>query len=260
MTIGPTSITDRGFSFVMKIAIMSDIHGNLEALTCVLQDIKEQGCQLTYCLGDVVGYGPNPKECLLAMQQFGIPVVKGNHDEASSTDGPLDDYTFWAVDALNWTRDKLQPEHKQWLEQLPFHLELPQFDATLYHANGHNPGRWDYIEKGFDAIRTLFTQNTQFSFVGHTHVAKLIILNADGQIRDLPPGNLTAVAGQKYCVNVGSVGQPRDGDARSSYVIYEPDARSIVYRRVTYPIEQTQSKMIKEGLPGLLAARLALGY
>jgi len=206
----------------MKIAIMSDIHANLEALTCVLQDIQEQGCQLTYCLGDVVGYGPNPRECLLALQQSGIPVIKGNHDEASSTDVPLDTYNSWAVDALNWTRARLQPEDKQWLAQLPLQLELLPLAATMYHANGHNPGRWDYIEKGFDAIRTLFTQNTQFSFVGHTHVAKIIALNADGQIRDLPPGNLTAVAGQKYCVNVGSVGQPRDGDARSSYVVYEP--------------------------------------
>src|ERR1035437_1813574 len=244
----------------MKIAIMSDIHGNLEALTCVLQDIKEQGCQLTYCLGDGVGYGPNPKECVLAMQQSGIPVVKGNHDEASSIDVPLDDYNSVARDSLTWTRSQLQPEQKKWLAQLPFQLELPQFAATLYHANGHNPGRWDYIQNAVDAIRTLFTQDTQFSFVGHTHVPKIAVLNANGQTRDLPPGNLTAVAGHNYCVNVGSVGKPRDGDARACYVIYDPAAKSIVYRRVTYPIEQTQSKMINEGFPALLAARLLVGY
>ena len=112
-------------------------------------------------MGEVVGYGPNPKECLLALQQLAIPVVKGNHHEVSSTEVPLDDYNSWAVNAQNWTRDKLQPEHKQWLEQLPLELELPLFDATWHHANGHNPGRWYYIDRGLQTASVVAVQTVK---------------------------------------------------------------------------------------------------
>jgi len=204
----------------MKVALFGDIHANLEAFETVLADAEAQGCDSYVCLGDVVGYNANPSECLEKVRAMGCPVVKGNHDEDAGGDHSLDMMNPIAAEALTWTRDQLTSEQREFLANFSY-------------------------------------QFTQVCFHGHTHVPRVFTRGA--RVQEVQPESIAIEDGMKYFINAGSVGQPRDGDWRASYCIYDMEAKVIYFRRLEYDIETTQKKIIAAGLPEALASRLADG-
>jgi predicted phosphodiesterase len=239
----------------MRIAILSDLHANLEATQAVLADANERGCTDYICLGDVVGYNANPRECLEIIQKMSCPIVKGNHDEQASLDESSRDFNALAEMAINWTRQQLTDADKQWLRDLPLSREVRDF--TIVHATLDSPGQWGYVFNTLDAAASFPSQNTTVCFFGHTHVAGAFV--RDDGVKRVKVDELTIEPTKKYFINTGSVGQPRDGDWRAAYCIYDLDKNVVEQRRVKYDLATAQEKIIKAGLPRLLAERLKLG-
>ena len=239
----------------MKYAIIADIHANLEAFQVVLQDIEKQKCTNVACLGDVVGYNANPKECLDTVRAMNIPCVKGNHDEFCSSDTPMEGFSPNAAEAGNWTRGKLSEDDRKWLRELKFLRLVSNF--TIVHATLDAPQRWGYVFDKLAAAASFTYQNTPVCFFGHTHVPVAFI--RDSVVRGGTYSKFRVEPGRKYFVNVGAVGQPRDGNPKAAYVIYDVDEGSIELRRLEYDIAAAQKKILAAGLPARLAERLAMG-
>lgn len=239
----------------MKYAVIADIHGNLEAFQVVLEDAKSQKCTHYCCVGDVVGYGANPVECLKIVRDMNMPTVKGNHDEYCSTDEPLDGFNPHAAEAVIWTRKQLSEPDKQWLRDLKYMRLVASF--SMVHATLDNPHKWAYVFDRLMAAASFTYQNTAVCFFGHTHVPVAFI--RDSHIRGGTYSKFKVEPGRKYFVNVGSVGQPRDNNPKAAYVIYDLDEGSIELRRLEYDIPKTQKKILAAGLPSRLAERLSDG-
>ena len=239
----------------MRIAIFGDIHANLEALEVVLADAREQGCTSYICLGDVVGYNANPRECLQIVQSLKCPIVKGNHDDYASSDSSLESFNPLAEVAIQWTRDQLTPVEKAWLGALPLISKIRGF--TVVHASLEDPGGWGYVLNQLDAAASFSKQTTKLCFFGHTHNPRAYI--KDSSVVGLPFEQLIVEPDKRYFVNVGSVGQPRDGDWRAAYVVFDEEKRMIRLRRLRYDLPKTQGKILAAGLPPRLADRLAYG-
>jgi predicted phosphodiesterase len=239
----------------MKYAIIADIHGNLEAFRTVLEDIQAQNCTHVACLGDIVGYGANPKECLDIVREMNIPCVKGNHDEMCSINDNMEGFNPAAAEAVLWTRQQLTEDDKQWLRDLKYLRLVTSF--TIVHATLDMPQRWGYVFEKLDAAASFTYQNTSVCFFGHTHVPVAFI--RDTMVRGGTYSKFRVEPGRKYFVNVGSIGQPRDGNPKAAYVIYDMDEGSIELRRLDYDIQTAQSKILAAGLPARLAERLAVG-
>ena len=239
----------------MRIAIFGDIHANLEAFEVVLADAREQGCTSYICLGDVVGYNANPRECLEIVQSLKCPVVKGNHDDYASSDSSLESFNPLAEVAIQWTRDQLTPPEKFWLGGLPLITKIRGF--TVVHASLDDPAGWGYVLNQLDAAASFSKQTTDLCFFGHTHTPRAYI--KDSSVVGMPFDHLILEPGKRYFVNAGSVGQPRDGDWRAAYVVFDQEKRLIQLRRLRYDLEKTQGKILKAGLPPRLADRLAFG-
>jgi predicted phosphodiesterase len=239
----------------MRFAIFSDLHANLEATEAVLADARGRECTHFVCLGDVVGYNANPRECLEIVRKMDCPVVKGNHDEQASLDESSRDFNALAEMAINWTRAQLTAEDKDWLRELPLLRQVQDF--SIVHATLDGPGQWGYVFNVPDAAASFTHQRTPVCFFGHTHVAGGFVRN-EGVTR-LKIDRLTIEATKQYFINTGSVGQPRDGDWRAAYCIYDIDENVVEQRRVSYDLATTQKKIIKAGLPRMLADRLKLG-
>jgi predicted phosphodiesterase len=239
----------------MRFAIFSDVHANLEALEAVLHDAKERECTDCVCLGDVVGYNANPHECLARVREMDCPIVKGNHDEQASLVESSRDFNELAEHAIEWTREQLTDEDKQWLRDLPFQRQVRDF--TIVHATLDTPAQWGYVFNNLDAAASFTHQDTAVCFFGHTHVP-MAFIREDG-VRRLRVEQLTIDPSKKYFINTGSVGQPRDGDWRAAYCVYDVDSNSVEQRRIEYDLPVAQKKIIEAGLPELLAHRLGLG-
>lgn len=239
----------------MRFAIFSDIHANLEALAAVLRDAEEQKCTHYVCLGDVVGYNANPHECVARIQELDCPIVKGNHDEQASLIESSRDFNEIAEQAIEWTRDHLTEEDKQWLRDLRLQRQVRDF--TIVHATLDTPAQWGYVFNNLDAAASFTYQHTTVCFFGHTHVPMAFI--RDDGVKRMRIEHLRIELSKKYFINVGSVGQPRDGDWRAAYCIYQVEQNSIEQRRLKYDLATAQNKIIKAGLPPLLAERLAIG-
>ncbi|MDA1273431.1 MAG: metallophosphoesterase family protein [Verrucomicrobia bacterium] len=239
----------------MKYAIIADIHSNLEALQVVLEDTKSEKCTHYACLGDVVGYNANPKECLDIIRETQMPCVKGNHDEYCSIDSELEGFNPHAAEAVNWTRQQLTEEDQQWLRDLKYLRLIASF--SIVHATLDGPQRWGYVFEKLAAAASFTYQNTNVCFFGHTHVPVAFV--RDTVVRGGTYSKFRVEAGRKYFVNVGSVGQSRDGVAKATYVIYDLDEGTIELRRLDYDIAKTQAKIRAVGLPERLAERLAHG-
>ncbi len=239
----------------MRFAIFSDQHGNLEATEAILQDAHEKECTHFVCLGDLVGYNANPHECVELVRAMDCPVVKGNHDEQACLGESSRDFNDLAEEAINWTRDHLTDADKQWLADLRLTRQVRDF--TIVHATLDTPGEWGYVFKNLDAVASFTYQHTTVCFFGHTHVAGAFV--RDAGVKRVVTEQLTIEPGKKYFINVGSVGQPRDGDARAAYCIYDIERNVVEQRRVKYDLAAAQKKIIQAGLPRLLAERLALG-
>ncbi len=239
----------------MRYAIIADIHGNLEAFQTVLDDIKSQNIQQVVCLGDVVGYNANPKQCLDIVRGMNIPVVKGNHDEYCSTDDALEGFNPHAAEAVLWTRNQLTADDRQWLRELKYSRMVGSF--TIVHATLDAPQRWGYVFDKLAAAASFPYQNTQLCFFGHTHVP--VAFMRDTAVRGGTYSKFKVDPAKKYFVNVGAVGQPRDNNPKSGYVVYDVEAGTIELRRLDYDIATTQKKIREAGLPERLAERLEFG-
>ena len=239
----------------MKYAVIADIHANLEALRVVLEDAKKQNCTHYVCLGDVVGYNSNPKECLDIIRDTGMPCVKGNHDEYCSSETNLEGFNPHAAEAIQWTRQQLTEEDRQWLKELKYIRLVASFQ--IVHATLDGPQRWGYVFDRLAAAASFTYQNTAVCFFGHTHVPVAFI--RDSVVRGGTYSKFKIEPGRKYFVNVGSVGQPRDGNPKAAYAIYDMDEGSVELRRLDYDISAAQAKIMAAGLPPRLAERLALG-
>ncbi|MEY2541792.1 MAG: hypothetical protein QOI22_1394 [Verrucomicrobiota bacterium] len=240
----------------MRYAIFSDIHGNLEALEAVLRDAEERKCTHFVCLGDVVGYNANPHECVDRIRKLDCPTVKGNHDEQASIEESSRDFNELAEQAINWTREHLGEEDKQWLRDLRFQLQVRDF--TIVHATLDTPEQWGYVFNNLDATASFTHQHTTVCFFGHTHVP-MAFIQEEGGVRRVRVDQLSIDAAKKYFINTGSVGQPRDGDWRAAYCVYHLEKNVVEQCRVQYDLETAQKKIDKAGLPALLAERLAIG-
>jgi diadenosine tetraphosphatase ApaH/serine/threonine PP2A family protein phosphatase len=238
-----------------RIALFGDIHANLEALEAVLADSAEQGCNDYICMGDIVGYNANPAACLEKVREMGCPVIKGNHDEDTAGNHSLESMNPVAATALEWTRGQLDDEQRTWLRRLRMVRQIEDF--TVVHSTLDQPSNWNYVTNRFDAMSNFSYQFTQVCFHGHTHVPRVYI--KDGKVREVPAESIVIEPGSKYFINVGSVGQPRDGDWRACYAIYDLAHKLVVFRRIEYDIETTQRKIREADLPPMLAERLADG-
>jgi predicted phosphodiesterase len=231
----------------VKRAILSDIHGNLEALQAVLADLKREGVDAIYCLGDIVGYGPNPRECVEAAMGFTLSIL-GNHDQGALYDP--EGFSSGAERAIFWTRDELERgdgSSEQRARRWQFLSELPRTvregPLTFVHGSVRNPlCEYVFPEDVYNPrkLERLFAMIEQYAFQGHTHVPG--IFTEDG--RFLSPeevGYRYPLGKGKLMVNVGSVGQPRDGDPRACYVLLNDER--IEFRRVPYPVEETARKI-----------------
>lgn len=239
----------------MRIALFGDIHANYEALEAVLADAAGQGVTDYVCMGDVVGYNADPAKCLETVRAMNCPTVKGNHDEDASGSHSLEAMNPVAAAALEWTRAQLSEEQRQWLARLRMVRQVADF--TVVHSTLDQPTHWNYVTNRFDAMSNFSYQFTQLCFHGHTHVPRVYI--KDSRVSEVPAESVTIEPGTKYFINVGSVGQPRDGDWRACYAIYDAEHRLVVFRRVEYDIATTQQKILDAGLPEMLAARIAEG-
>jgi len=239
----------------MRYGIFGDVHANLEALEAVLDDMQSQRVTNLVCLGDVVGYGANPKECLQIVRQLQCPVVKGNHDEETCESRHLRDFNRSAAHAILWTRDQLSDEEKNYLRNLRYTMPVDNF--TIVHSSLDSPSAWGYIFSEMDAAASFTYQTTQICFFGHTHVPHIFM--RDSGLRGGFYSKIKIQPRRKYMINAGGVGQPRDGDWRAAYAIYDTNEDTVTLRRVEYDIITAQKKIIDAGLPPRLAERLAVG-
>ena len=239
----------------MKFAIIADIHGNLDALQVVLDDAKKQQVTHYACLGDVVGYNANPKECLDIVRAMNMPCVKGNHDEYCSSEEHLEGFNPAAAEAVNWTRTQLTEDDRQWLRDLKYTRMVTNF--TIVHATLDGPQRWGYVFDKLAAAASFTYQNTAICFFGHTHVP--VAFMRDSMVRGGTYSKFKTEPGKKYFINVGAVGQPRDGNPKAAYVVYDVHEGTIEIRRLDYDIPAVQAKIRAAGLPERLAERLSFG-
>ena len=237
-------------------AVLGDIHANLDALNVVLDDCRAQGVTDFLCTGDVVGYNACPHECMAIVRSLGCPVVVGNHDYYVASRQNLNDFNPAAAAVVEWTRGRLSGDEIDWLRNLPF--TATQMGITLVHSTMDSPENFGYVFDNLQAEANFLMQRTPVCFHGHTHCPMIYEKSLNGVFR-IDPQDFTLPIGRKYFVNVGSVGQPRDGDPRASYAIYDPKARQIRYRRLEYDVEAAQARIRRAGLPERLAARLAVG-
>jgi len=239
----------------MRFAIFSDVHSNLEALEAVLADARDNKCTHFVCLGDVVGYNANPHECLDCIREMDCPIVKGNHDEQASMVESSRDFNEMAEAAIQWTRDHLSDADKEWLRALKLQRQVRDF--TIVHATLDTPAQWGYVFNNLDAAASFTYQHTTVCFFGHTHVP--MVFTRGQNVRQERKEHIRIEPGRKYFINVGSVGQPRDGNWRAAYCIYDIANNLVELLRVKYDLATAQKKITKAGLPQPLAERLAIG-
>ncbi|MCF7854802.1 MAG: metallophosphatase family protein [Candidatus Pacebacteria bacterium] len=241
----------------MKYALLGDIHANYEALTAVVEKAEEIGVDRYICMGDIVGYNADPAECLEFVRRLDPEaVIRGNHDEYASTNNDLMGFNPQAAWAVEWTRENITDDHKAWLKKLPYQAVL-NAKVTLVHATLDMPSKWGYIFDKWNAEASFNYQRTPVCFCGHTHVP--VAFDKFGGIDTDHYRELVLAPGHKYLINVGSVGQPRDGNPDAALVIYSPEERKVELHRIPYDIAACQEKIRRAGLPERCAVRLAEG-
>lgn len=251
-----------------KIALLADIHANLEAFNAVLEKMEEIGVTHYVCIGDIVGYNSNPKECLDKLRSLNpLATVRGNHDEYVGTNQSLLEFNPQAAAAVTWTRNQLNDEDRSWLANLKY-VETVRRPGTgmapfkIVHGTLDSPERWGYIFTKFAGELSMQNQKPEkLCFFGHTHIP-LYFVEEDGNVymkSFLPDEPVEILPNNKYLFNVGSIGQPRDGDPRAAFTVYTPSDSTVQIYRIDYDIETCQQKILDAGLPVRLANRLADG-
>jgi diadenosine tetraphosphatase ApaH/serine/threonine PP2A family protein phosphatase len=241
----------------MRVAVISDVHGNLSALAAVTTAIEGDHVDATWCLGDVVGYGPRPNRCCAVVRDSAALCLVGNHDLGVVGVLDLDEFSPDAAESARWTRRVLEPGPREFLEALQ--PEARADGVELYHGSPLDP-IWEYVRTYEGAYAALRATLEPVVLVGHTHVALELRL-AEGGVSGgvAPAGTEVDLAAGRHLLNPGSVGQPRDGDPRAAYLVLDLDARRASFRRVEYDVARTQAEIRERGLPDALAERLAHG-
>jgi predicted phosphodiesterase len=243
----------------MRCAIIADIHANLTAFNTVLDDIEQRGgVEEVWCLGDVVGYGPDPQECIARLRQTNHICVAGNHDLAAI--GKIDTSVFNpdAAAACHWTGKQLDSEDVEYLSNLPLVIEKDDF--TLVHGSPREPV-WEYILSTVAAMENFAYFKSPYCLVGHSHYPAVFSYDGAGDCsgRRFLPDSYLVLGESRMIINPGGVGQPRDGDPRASYAIYDSQSRQIHLYRISYDIRAVQDRMLERGLPMNLVTRLSYG-
>jgi predicted phosphodiesterase len=240
-----------------RVAVISDVHGNRHALEAVLAAVAAEDPDELWCLGDLVGYGPQPNECCRAVAERADVCLAGNHDLVVLGSLSIHDFAGDAAKAARWTQSVLTEEARDFLSGLE--SSSKREDVELFHASARDPV-WEYVLSEESAWGTLQATTAPLVLVGHSHVA--LALAWDGEALDgglAPAGTEPELGRARWLLNPGSVGQPRDGDARAAWLLIDMDAGRAAFRRIPYPIEQTQAEIQARGLPPTLAARLEHG-
>ena len=245
----------------MRLALLSDIHSNLEALQAVLNDAADREVQRYTCLGDLVGYGADPNECIERLRTLPkINFILGNHDAAANWLCSPYSMNQDAADAILWTMDHLSVGHKRFLKGLPPTIGI---DNLLFaHANPYNPMAWRYVNSRKYAVRSFSSNSAKLVFIGHTHLPEVITKEGWFRIRFDPCSDSRTVATDRpgrMIINCGSVGQPRDKNPEACYLIYDTRRETVDFVRVAYNHERAARKIIAAGLPGIMARRLSKG-
>ena len=240
-----------------RIAFISDIHANIDALEAVLADIDTQGADEIFCLGDIVGYGAAPSECLELVRSRCSVSVKGNHDQMASEQGIIQ--ALERVSApIRYAREKLTKEQIKWLKDLP--LVAEKEGISLVHSSLHEPEDFNYVLWMDDARLHFQHQKTPLSFIGHSHSPLIAIQAPNGIVLDVPGvASILLDPNIRTIINVGSVGQPRDNYPRACYGYMNTESLTFSWRRVPYDIKRAQERIKEAGLPWDNAARLASG-
>jgi predicted phosphodiesterase len=241
----------------MRYGILSDIHSNLEALEAVIEVYKNESIDKYLCVGDVVGYASNPNECIEKISLFCMITVAGNHDWGCVNLFPVDYFNPDAKEAIFWTRKKLDENNRYYLKALK--LVYKNEDLTLVHGTLDKPQDFNYMTDEHVARGTFRLLETSICFVGHSHVAGIFIQDKKERIHYSEDAYVDIKEENKYIVNVGSVGQPRDGKSQAAYCIYDTDKKQIQIKRINYDIQTTRKKIINLGLPTFLGDRLIIG-
>jgi predicted phosphodiesterase len=260
----------------MKYAIISDIHSNLEALNTVLGYCKSQKIDKYICVGDIVGYNANPAECLNIIQKLNLQMaIRGNHDEYAGIESELAGFNPFAKEAILWTRSQLSQDQRNWLAGNKLKEIDPKNSITIVHATLDSPASWGYIFDNHHAIDNFSYQYTRLCFCGHSHVPVMFKKNSNIMSNELVKAlpkweefnkdevqeiemNLDTTC--KYLINIGSVGQPRNGDPRASFVTLDTYTRKLKRVCLQYDVETAQEKIVNAGLPVVLADRSSSGY
>jgi len=243
----------------MRYAIIADIHANLAAFIAVLDDIEHRGgVEEVWCLGDIVGYGPDPSKCIKLLRQYNHVCVAGNHDWAAIGKLATSEFNPDAAIACRWTGQQLSHEDVEYLEKLP--VVIQKGDFTLVHGSPRQP-IWEYLISVSSAKENFAYFQSQFCLVGHSHVPLIFRFNETGacSFSQFTPNIRLVLGKSRLIINPGGVGQPRDGDPRASYAIYDSETGMVRLCRVPYNISVTQTRMVKHNLPVRLVARLSQG-
>ncbi len=241
----------------MRVAVLSDVHGNLHALERVLAEIEREQPDEVWSLGDVVGYGPRPNECCDAVSGRADVSLAGNHDLGVLGSIDLEDFSEDAAESARWTREHLSAAARSYLE--PLEPTAVRDGAELFHASPRDPV-WDYILTGEAVVAALELTTAPLVLVGHSHVPIAILESAgslDGGVAE--DGHEVDLGRGRWLLNPGSVGQPRDGDPRAAFLLLDLGRGQATFRRIDYQVEATQAEIREAGLPDALAERLARG-
>jgi len=241
----------------MKAAVISDIHSNLEALQAVLKDIKKRRIKKIFCLGDLIGYGANPNECIdLCLKESDL-IIAGNHDWAAIGKTDVNRFNPMASEAIRWTKNKLTDASVAKLTGLPLTEKLG--DLFLAHASPNKPAEWNYLTSFIDFQEAFDKFGEKICFIGHTHIPSAAFQDANSYTDLLRETPFPLIDKRRFIINVGSVGQPRDLDPRACYAIYDGNTNTLELVRIEYNIPLTEQKIMDAGLPEILAQRLSLG-
>jgi len=241
----------------MRYGIFSDVHSNLEALEAVIAAYRKEAIDKYLCIGDVVGYAANPNECVQKVKALAMIALAGNHDQASVNLLSIDYFNPQASEAIIWTKDNLNEQSNFFLE--PLKLVYKNEDLTLVHGTLDNPKEFNYMTDDYTASKTFKLLETNVCFVGHTHVTEVFIQDKNKRIYYSNEKSMAIDRENKYIINVGSVGQPRDGDTSAAYCIYDTNQEIVQIERVGYDIETARKKIYDAGLPRFFGDRLLVG-
>ena len=241
----------------MRLGIFSDVHGNLEALKAALEYFEEADVTQYLFLGDLVGYGANPNQCIELVKKLGCTAIAGNHDYGVLKKTSIDEFNPAAAEAIEWTKEQLTEESKLYLES----LELTErFDPCfLVHGSPSSPANFEYIFTLKEATYEFNFFSTRICLIGHTHYPFAIIKKPDGTLTSIKEEEFILENTNRYLINVGSIGQPRDGDPRVCVVVFDIKKNKFNFKRLNYDIQTAQQKIISAGLPQFLAYRLIQG-